>query len=126
MYEYFSRPTLPLSSLYAEDDIIVADFEQSSYDPWKANGNAFGSGPVKGTLPGQMHVDGFLGQQLVNSFLDGDNSIGSLTSPPILLERNFVSFLIGGGKNQDRLAFQLLIGDQVVRSATGLNDSPGK
>lgn len=121
----FLGPTLPLSSLYAEDDIIVADFEQSSYEPWKANGNAFGSGPAKGTLPGQMHVDGFLGQQLVNSFLDGDNSIGSLTSPPILLERNFVSFLIGGGKNQDRLAFQLLIGDQVVRSATGLNDSPG-
>ena len=121
----FLGPTLPLSSLYAEDDIIVADFEQSSYDPWKVTGNAFGSGPVKGTLPGQMHVDGFLGQQLVNSFLDGDNSIGSLTSPPILLERNFVSFLIGGGKNQDRLAFQLLIGDKVVRSATGLNDSPG-
>jgi sucrose-6-phosphate hydrolase SacC (GH32 family) len=72
-----------------------------------------------------MHVDGFFGQQLVNSFFDGDNSIGSLSSPPVLVERNFISFLIGGGKNQDQLAFQLLIGDQVVRSATGLNDSPG-
>lgn len=111
--------------LQATDDLVIEDFEQENYSPWKVEGEAFGTGPAKGTLPGQMHVDGFLGQQLVNSFVKGDKSISLLTSPPISLERDFISFLIGGGKNQEQLAFQLLIGDQVVRTATGLNDSPG-
>ena len=111
--------------LRAEDEIVIANFEQTSYAPWKVDGEAFGTGPAKGTLPGQMQVDGFLGQQLVNSFVNGDNSIGTLTSPAFLIERNFITFLIGGGKNQKQLALQLVIDSRVVRSATGLNDTPG-
>ncbi|MFN7629099.1 MAG: hypothetical protein ACK5PZ_19910, partial [Pirellula sp.] len=51
----------------AADDILIADFETETYEPWKATGEAFGPGPAKGTLPGQMHVDGFQGKGLVNS-----------------------------------------------------------
>jgi fructan beta-fructosidase len=115
----------PSMSLQATDDLIIEDFEQENYSPWKVEGEAFGTGPAKGTLPGQMYVDGFLGQQLVNSFVNGDNSTGSLTSPAFRIERNFISFLIGGGKNQEQLALQLVIESRVVRSATGLNDTPG-
>jgi fructan beta-fructosidase len=109
----------------ATDDLVIEDFEKENYALWKVEGEAFGAGPAKGTLPGQMHVDGFLGQQLVNSFVNGDNSTGSLTSPAFRIERNFISFLIGGGKNQEQLALQLVIDSRVVRSATGLNDTPG-
>lgn len=48
-------------------DIVVADFEAETYGAWTVEGEAFGPGPARGTLPHQMHVDGFLGKGLVNS-----------------------------------------------------------
>jgi len=109
----------------ATDDLLVADFEQATYGNWKVTGNAFGNAPAKGTLPGQMQVDGFQGQGLVNSFIDGDDSVGSLTSPEFTIERPYIAFLIGGGKNPEKLALQLLVENKIVRSATGPNDTPG-
>ena len=58
-------------------DILLADFEGDAYpDGWKTTGTAFGKGPAKGTLPGQMAVSGFLGKGLVNSFAGGDTVNG--------------------------------------------------
>lgn len=114
-----------LNSASGADDILIADFEQDTYESWMVMGEAFGPGPAKGTLAGQMHVDGFRGKGLVNSFFNGDNSVGSLTSPEFRIERKFIAFLIGGGKNPEKLALQLLIDGKVVRSATGPNDKAG-
>lgn len=119
MWLLITAPTL------AADDLVVADFEQDSYGQWTVTGTAFGMGPARGTLPNQMHVEGFRGQGLVSSFVGGDTSVGSLTSPEFLVERKFIAFLIGGGKNETDLALQLLVGGQVVRSATGPNDKDG-
>jgi hypothetical protein len=109
----------------AAEDIVIADFEGETYAPWTATGEAFGPEPAKGTLPGQMAVSGFHGRGLVNTFLRGDDSTGTLTSPPFRIERKFVAFLIGGGMNEEKLALQLLVEGKVVRSATGPNDKPG-
>jgi hypothetical protein len=109
----------------AAEDIVIADFEGETYAPWTATGEAFGPEPAKGTLPGQMAVSGFHGRRLVNTFLRGDDSTGTLTSPPFRIERKFVAFLIGGGMNEEKLALQLLVDGKVVRSATGPNDKPG-
>jgi hypothetical protein len=46
-------------------DLLIADFESPSYASWEKEGDAFGEGPAKGTLPGQMMVDGYLGERLV-------------------------------------------------------------
>jgi len=108
-----------------EGDLLIADFEQPSYGAWKVEGEAFGPGPAHGTLPRQMEVSGFLGQQLVNSFYRGDGTTGQLTSPPIRIERPYISFLIGGGRHPGKACIDLLIGEQVVRTATGTNDKPG-
>ena len=72
-----------------------------------------------------MHVDGFRGKGLVNSFFNGDDTTGTLTSPEFRIERKYIAFLIGGGKNDEKLALQLLVDGKVVRSATGPNDRPG-
>ena len=80
-----------------QDDILIADFEGEDYGAWKVEGEAFGPGPAKGTLPGQMDVTGFQGKGLANSFYKGDKSTGTLTSPPFKIERKFINFLIGGG-----------------------------
>ncbi|WP_435008209.1 GH32 C-terminal domain-containing protein [Tundrisphaera lichenicola] len=106
-------------------DRVVADFEGETYRPWVAEGNAFGTGPARGALPGQMTVGGFVGNGLVNSFLGGDDSTGTLTSPPFRIERPFLNFLIGGGKFPGETCLDLLVGGSVVRTATGPNDRPG-
>lgn len=114
-----------ISPSEAADDLVVADFERTSYGTWKTTGTAFGPGPAQGTLRGQMSVDGYKGKGLVNSFFGGDAATGTLTSPAFKIERNYLSFLIGGGKNAKALALNLLVDGMVVRTATGPNDQPG-
>lgn len=116
--------TLPNVS-FAKDDLLVADFEGATYGGWTATGTSFGSAPSQGTLPRQMAVSGFSGKGLVNSFNNGDGATGTLTSPAFTIERQYLNFLIGGGKDADKLALRLRIGDKVVRQATGPNDRPG-
>lgn len=106
-------------------DVLIADFEGDDYGDWKTTGTAFGKGPARGTLPGQMPVTGFLGKGLVNSFAGGDGSTGTLTSPPIVVERRFLNFLIGGGMHPGETCINLLIDGKIVRTATGPNDRPG-
>ena len=109
----------------ARSDVLVADFEGADYGPWKAEGEAFGPGPARGTLPGQMEVSGFEGKGLVNSFYQGDGTTGTLTSPEFTIERRFINFLAGGGMHPDETCMNLLVDGKVVRTVTGPNDKPG-
>jgi sucrose-6-phosphate hydrolase SacC (GH32 family) len=106
-------------------DLVIADFEREHYGNWKITGEAFGPGPARGALPGQMQVSGYQGERLVNSFFKGDGATGTLTSPPFKIEREFISFLIGGGKDPDKTCMNLLVDGRLVRTATGPNDKPG-
>ncbi len=116
---------LAIRALVAAEDIVIADFEGTDYGAWKTTGEAFGPGPARGTLPGQMAVDGFKGHGLVNSFYHGDATIGTLSSPPFKIERKYIGFLVGGGKDLERTAMHLLVDGKAVRSATGPNDKAG-
>src|SRR6266550_2656073 len=104
---------LCVGSARAADDIVIADFEGTTYGDWKVEGTAFGSGPAHGTLPGQMVVSGFLGHSLVNSFNGGDKSTGTLTSPEITLNRKYITFLIGGGGYAGKTCMNLLVDRKV-------------
>lgn len=116
---------LATTRLRAAEDLLIADFEGKDYGSWKVTGTAFGPGPAQGTLPNQMPVSGFNGKGLVNSFYGGDQSTGTLTSPPFPIERKFIRFLIGGGKDSEKTCLKLLIDGRAVRTATGPNDRPG-
>ncbi len=100
-------------------DIVFADFGGADYGDWKAEGEAFGDGPVAGTLPGQNPVSGYLGKRLVNSYRGGDGPRGTLTSPPFVIGRSYINFLIGGGSHRGRTCMNLVVDGEVVRSATG-------
>ena len=83
-------------------DIPLSDFEESNYvwlpgGVWTAAGTCFGAGPARSTLPNQQTVNGYLGAGLVNTYLNGDGSTGTLTSPFFTIQRKFIKFLIGGG-----------------------------
>ena len=100
----------------ATSDIVIADFEGDTYGDWKTSGEAFGSGPAHGALPGQMAVSGFDGKGLVNSFLRGDDTTGSLTSPAFKIERRYIRFLIGGGNYPGETCINLLTSGRVART----------
>ncbi|NLX54264.1 MAG: 2,6-beta-D-fructofuranosidase [Planctomycetaceae bacterium] len=108
-----------------EPDIVIADFEGADYGDWTTTGTAFGPGPARGTLPNQMDVSGYEGQGLVNSYFKGDNATGTLTSPPLTIQRRYINFLLGGGRYPGETCINLLVDGQVVRTATGPNDRPG-
>ncbi|MEV0243146.1 GH32 C-terminal domain-containing protein [Streptomyces sp. NPDC050674] len=102
---------------------LLADFEGGGYGDWTATGDAFGTAPATGTLPGQQQVSGYLGNGLVNTFRSGDSTTGTLTSPEFTVDKKHINFLIGGGNHPagsaGPTAVELLVDGRVVRSATG-------
>ena len=108
-------------SLCAQD-IIINTFESSTYGTWTTTGTAFGSGPATGALSGQNPVTGYQGSRLVNTFLGGDTSIGTITSTPFTIQRNYIQFLMGAGNQRGKTCMNLLVNGQVVRSSVGMGD----
>lgn len=103
------------------ETIVFEDFEGADYGDWIVEGDAFGIGPAQGTLPNQLPVGGFQGRGLVNTYLQGDQSQGTLTSPCFKIQRRFINFLIGGGAHPGRTCMNLEMDGKVVHTATGEN-----
>jgi sucrose-6-phosphate hydrolase SacC (GH32 family) len=101
------------------NEVLFADFEGDTWGEWEVTGRAFGTGPARGALTNQMPVTGFAGRGLVNSFVGGDRSTGTLTSAEFTISKPYLNFLIGGGNHPGQVCINLLINDQVARSATG-------
>lgn len=101
------------------DGVVLADFETADYGSWSKTGTAFGSGPAAGTLASQQPVTGYRGGRLVNSFLGGDGSTGTLASPSFEISRQYINFLIGGGNHPGQTCVNLIVGGSIVRTATG-------
>lgn len=104
----------------AINDILITDFEGEGYGDWKVVGEAFGDRPSNPDTH-TKRISGFLGQGFVNSFRNGDKSTGELPSPPFVIERKHINFLIGGGKHLGQTGIQLVVNGKVVRAAAGLN-----
>lgn len=84
----------------APDGAVLVDFDGQTYgEGWTTTGTAFGLAPARGTLPGQNPVSGFLGDGLVNSFVNGDSTQGTLVSPRFVLTHDYVNLLVGGGNH---------------------------
>ena len=113
---------LPKSDEPVREPILLADFEGADYGQWKVEGEAFGAGPARGTLPNQQRVSGFQGQGLVNTYLGGDGPKGTLTSPEFTITRRYLNFMIGGGAHADQTCINLLVDGEIVRSSAGRNE----
>jgi len=113
--------TLAVFPACAQTDLVIADFEGDDYGQWQTAGTAFGTGPAHGTLPNQMEVAGFEGRGLVNSYVGGDKSKGTLTSPEFRIQRPYLRFLIGGGCHPGETCINLLVDGRLARTATGFD-----
>lgn len=103
---------------------LFVDFEGEGYGDWTASGEAFGTGPVAGTLPNQMEVSGYIGERLANGFVGGDQAVGTLTSPEFTVERHFINILIGGGPHkpgnpEGETTVNLVVDGETVRTLVG-------
>lgn len=113
-------------------DILIDDFEKPAYEGWTATGTAFGDGPIEAAkMPRYQGDVGAQGARLVNTHNTrqsedmggGDAHVGTLTCKPFVLERDYLTFLIGGGAHAGETCLNLLIDGQVMRTATGRNDN---
>jgi non-lysosomal glucosylceramidase len=124
--------TPPPKPADARPDIVVDDFERADYAPWKVEGTAFGAGPVaRENVPGYQGDLGGAGKRVVNSHASApghdvaekDRQTGKLTSPPLKIERNYLTFYIGGGKNIEEVGLRLLVNGKAVRRAAGQDNN---
>ncbi|MDX1566127.1 MAG: hypothetical protein R3236_12005, partial [Phycisphaeraceae bacterium] len=109
------------SSSSDQKEVVFEDFE-SGYDGWKVKGKAFGKRPARGTLPRQQKVSGFVGRGLVNSYVGGDNSTGTMTSKPFTVRHRYIHLRVGGGNHKGRTCVNLRVDGRTVQSATGRAD----
>nr|WP_270889189.1 glycoside hydrolase family 32 protein [Pedococcus sp. 5OH_020] len=123
------HPYVPGSTLSPAPPVgeVFADFEGPDYGHgWVTTGDLVGTGPVKGTIGDQQQVTGYLGQQLVNTFLDHDTTKGTITSPAFTITKSHINLLVGGGNHpwttSEPTSVNLLVDGQVVKSATGTNN----
>ncbi len=105
----------PAAYILSPGDILLADFEAENPADWKTTGTAFGPGARKNA------VTGFIGKGLINTYLEGDKSTGTLNLPSFAIERKHINFLIGGGDHPGKTGVLLLIDGKAVRTATGLS-----
>ena len=79
---------------------LIADFEESeSESGWTATKDLQGAYLSKGDRAGQSGVSQYLGEQLVNTFINGDASVGSVTSPAFKITDRYINLLVGGGNH---------------------------
>lgn len=94
-------------------------WESGDYAGWTLEGEAFGSTPAEGALPGQQAVSGYHGKRFVNTFFKGDATTGRAISKPFRIGHDYLHVLIGGGKRKDETCVNLIIGEKAVESAMG-------
>ncbi|MEM7011981.1 MAG: metallophosphoesterase family protein [Verrucomicrobiota bacterium] len=122
-------------------DIVFENFEKPDYAGWEVTGEAFGKGPIAITeIPAYQNEVNGVGARVVNSHASApggemgrkDNATGSLLSRPFQIERNFLTFRVGGGQRElapqgapaeTGVGVSLIIDGAVVRSVTGHNNN---
>ena len=99
----------------APGGILIDDFENINYNNWTTTGTSFGAGPATGNGT----FSGFLGNKLI---ISGNESEGKLVSPDFTIQKNYISFLIGGGYNPGKAYIKLVVNGQAVKTSTGMNE----
>lgn len=130
--EHTASPARPPQPAARRPDVVLEDFEKPTYEGWTATGTAFAAGPIeKARLPAYQGDVGAVGERLVNTHnarqgedvAHGDQHVGTLTSRPFQIERQYLNFLIGGGSHPGRTCLNLLVDGRQVATATGKNDN---
>jgi len=116
-------------------DIVFEDWSKETYDGWKVEGAAFGSGPIKKSdIPSYQGDVGGDTERVANSHASApadsveerDRAVGKLSSREFTIERHFITFWIGGGRarSNSRLGLTLFVDGKKVQTASGKDQNP--
>jgi fructan beta-fructosidase len=106
-------------------DIALAKFEGEggSYGDWKVEGTGFGTEPTDRKIATKLGFRGFTAKWLTRSSSTQDaKATGRLTSPEFVIERDYISMLIGGGHDPSKEGVKVLVEGQEVGRVCGAND----
>ncbi len=128
----FSAETAPSADQRA--DIVFEDWNRDNYESWTVEGTAFGKGPIqKSAIPDYQGDVGGDTERVANSHASApgadaderDKAVGKLTSREFTIERNYISFWIGGGRARtgSRLGLTLLVDGKSVHTASGRDNN---
>lgn len=103
---------LTAGGCFADDVVVIEDFESESYGEWTADGEAFGERPVEEDMVGALSSRSAMS-------IEGDG-LGSLTSPAFTIQRDAIYFLAGTAEHEvyglaGDVAVELIVDNEVVR-----------
>ena len=120
--------TTPSESETRRADLVVDTFERGGWGTWIAEGAAFDGGPLPWARRANYHdVRGHEGDTFVTSHnprIGGDCGavdalVGTLTSAPILLERDFLVMRVAGGRRPTDAFVEVFVDGRRIASVTG-------
>jgi non-lysosomal glucosylceramidase len=120
------------SSQSSRKEVIFVDWSDGAYGKWVVTGTAFGVSPQEvAKLPSYMGPVNAGTKFVVNTHqtrngenvVEGDQHVGSLTSPEFEIERNFINLRIGGGAHKDKTCVNLWVEGKKIASLTGKNSN---
>ncbi len=121
------RPTGPLSTLLDNGEMVVSDFEENNLGQmrewgWEFEGDAFHRELSVGTRIMQRRAGSVQGRYLLTSLVVSDLLEGRILSPEFRIELDYIEMVMSGGDHPHRVCVNLIVDDNVVRTATGDND----
>lgn len=105
----------------ARADIAGPKVGVGQWAEWSATGAAFVHGPTPASEFGRLEIAGARSETIISSENNGDREEGRLLSKLFKIERDYISFVIGGGDYERHCCFNLIVDGKVVKSATGRN-----
>ena len=93
------------------DDIFVDNFEHSGHEDWTVVGPAFAQGPIEAT---GSRLIGVQGDRCASSFGGNDALLGRLVSPPITVQRRYLTCLMAGGGHPGRTCLNVLLSNEAI------------
>lgn len=101
---------LTTASIFAGDDILLADFENGYPEGWTTQGEAFGRAPNVGDM------NNFRGMAAAVS---NNKTKGTLVSAPIPISKKYLNFMIGGGIDKKATYLSFKVDGEEVSRVTG-------
>lgn len=105
----------------AKEDLSLMPGTGPSNLQWQALGDAFKQPLVTGKTLDDLEIENAGNASVLSSERDGDGPRGTFTSDPFTIERDYLSFRIGGGAYEHFTCLDLIVDGKVVRKATGFN-----
>lgn len=93
------------------------DFERG-IDDWEMEGDAFIECPTSAE-----NILGKEGLRYISSSRNGGSGKGKITSPVFCIDKNYLTFLVGGGCYPGEESVNLIVDGKIVRSQTGNSNS---